>query len=194
MEPPAVGPTEGATIMARFILYVVTSADGYIARGPGDPPSAWASAEEQASFFAAIAAADWAIMGRGTHEAAPRRGRRRIVFSSRGGGWCDEAELWCDPGPISPADLVAAVRDVRPLRTGAILGGTRVHDWFLAHHAIDAVRLSVEPVSFGAGLPLFSDSAGETADAALAARGFRRREARRLNAAGTRHELWRPAP
>ena len=60
----------------EFTLTVVTSADGYIARAPDDPPQNWASAEEQALFFADVEAADWAIMGRHTHEAADRPDRR----------------------------------------------------------------------------------------------------------------------
>jgi len=35
----------------RFTLLVVCSADGFIARRPGEAPSAWASPEEQAVFL-----------------------------------------------------------------------------------------------------------------------------------------------
>jgi dihydrofolate reductase len=75
------------------------------------------------------------------------------------------------------------------LRAGLILGGTRLHDLFLAHDAIDAVHLTVEPLRFGAGLPLFSDAQGPAEDV-LAARGFRPGPARALNARGTRHTVW----
>ncbi|MEM9250186.1 MAG: hypothetical protein AAGB05_16015, partial [Pseudomonadota bacterium] len=46
----------------RLKLVVVASLDGFIARGPGHPPSDWASAEEQELFFAEVDAADWTIM------------------------------------------------------------------------------------------------------------------------------------
>lgn len=177
-----------------FTLAVVTSADGFIARTPDEPPQAWASAEEQALFFADVEAADWAVMGRRTHAAADRPDRRRIVFSAAGGAgeWRRPAQLWIDPARLGPGDLAARVAGVRPLRAGLILGGTRVHDWFLAQGAIDRVHLTVEPLRFGAGLPLFSDAAGP-AEEVLAARGFARRSTRRLNAGGTVHEVWTPA-
>jgi dihydrofolate reductase len=174
-----------------FTLAVVTSADGFIARTPDEPPQAWASPEEQALFFADVEAADWAVMGRRTHAAADRPDRRRVVFSASGGAgeWRRPTQLWIDPAGLGPGDLPARVEAVHPLRRGLILGGTRVHDWFLAHGAIDRIHLTVEPVRFGAGLPLFSEAAGPAAEV-LAAEGFVRRAARPLNAGGTVHEVW----
>jgi dihydrofolate reductase len=174
-----------------FALAVVTSADGFIARRPDEPPQAWASPEEQAVFFADVEAADWAVMGRRTHAAADRPDRRRIVFSAKGGAgeWRRPTQIWVDPAGLAPGDLPGLVAAVHPLRAGLILGGTRVHDWFLAHGAIDRIHLTVEPVTFGAGLPLFSGAVGPPAEV-LAAKGFVRRSARVLNAIGTVHEVW----
>ncbi len=176
-----------------FTLAVVTSADGFIGRRPDEPPHLWASPEEQALFFADVAAADWSVMGRRTHEAADRPDRRRIVFSTAGGAgaWRRPTQLWIDPGALLPADLPGLVAGRHPLRRGLILGGTRVHDWFLGHASIARVHLTVEPVTFGTGLPLFSHAAGPAGDV-LAAAGFRRRSSRTLNAGGTRHEVWTP--
>ncbi len=174
----------------RFTLTVVTSADGYIARTPDEPPQVWASAEEQVRFFEDVALHDWAIMGRHTHEAAERPDRHRIVFSSQFSGWQRRSQLWLDPETLTPGDLPALVEARRPMRTGLILGGTRVHDWFLQHDAIDRVHLTVEPVRFGAGLPVFSGSGGTAPDAVFAARGFAMVKKRTLNAAGTRWSRW----
>lgn len=177
-----------------FTLTVVASRDGFIARAHDDAPQAWASKEEQDLFFADVEAADWAIMGRHTHEAADRPDRRRIVFSSGAGAgeWRRPTQLWIDPARLVPADLPDLVARVRPLAAGLILGGTRVHDWFLAHRAIDRVHLTVEPVAFGGGLPLFSGRSGP-AEEVLGEAGFRRISDRALNAAGTRHSVWIPA-
>lgn len=174
-----------------WTLAVVTSVDGFIGRTPDEPPHLWASPEEQAVFLADVAAADWSVMGRGTHTAADRPDRRRIVFSSSAGAgeWRRPTQLWIDPATLAPADLPALVGHIHHLRAGLILGGTRVHDWFLAHDAIDAVHLTVEPLTFGAGLPLFSAARGP-AEEVLAARGFRLGASRRLNARGTRHTVW----
>ena len=177
----------------HFTLTVVTSRDGFIARAPGDTPASWASPEEQALFFADLEAADWGIMGRITHECANRPDRRRIVFSAAAGSgaWRRPTQLWLDPAPLRPADLAGRVGAVHPLGHGLILGGTRVHDWFLQHGAIDSVHLSVEPVAFGTGLPLFSGRQGP-AEAVLEGSGFARLSERRLNDAGTRHSVWAP--
>ncbi|RMH51655.1 MAG: hypothetical protein D6686_03810 [Alphaproteobacteria bacterium] len=169
-----------------FTLVVVASADGFIARRSGDNPAGWASAEEQALFLDRVAAADWAVMGRLTHQAADRPDRRRVVFSGRGGGWRRPGQLWLDPAGLDPDALAARVAKVHPMRDALILGGTRVHDWFLAHGRIDAVSLTVEPVRFGAGLPIFSGQQERDPVEAFLARGFRVAAARRLNMAGTR--------
>ena len=180
----------------HFTLTVVTSRDGLIARGAGDAPHLWASAEEQALFFADVEAADWSILGRRTHELADRPDRRRIVFSTAAAGdgdWRRPGQLWLDPGRVGPGDLACRVAGVHPLRRGVILGGTRVHDWFLDRGAIDRVHLTVEPLEFGTGLALFSAHPGPP-EAVLARLGFACTAQRQLNAAGTRHTTWVPDP
>ncbi len=172
---------------AAFTLLVVTTSDGFIARHPAHSPADWASPEEQALFRSEVAAADWGIMGRRTHKAADRPDRRRIVFSTSAPEphWRRPTQLWLDPAGLGPDDLPALVAPVHPLRHGAILGGTAVHDWFHRAGRIDRVQLTVEPVSFGAGLTVFSGEAGP-AEEVLARLGYRLAEERVLNPAGTR--------
>ena len=185
---------DGRATGPHFTLTVVTSADGFIARAPDDAPQSWASPEEQALFFADVEAADWAVMGRHTHLAADRPDRRRIVFSASGGAgeWRRPTQLWIDPARLTPRDLAGLVAGVHPMRSGLILGGTGVHDWFLSHGAIDRVHLSVEPLEFGAGLPLFSRHPGPP-ERALASAGFHMRAQRRLNDRPTHFSVWEPS-
>jgi dihydrofolate reductase len=159
---------------ARFTLVVACTADGFIARAPGHAPHEWASPEEQAIFLAAVDAADWAVMGRATAEAAPKPWRRRVVFSGSAAepAWRLPSQLWADPRGFTPDDLPGLVAAVRPMREALILGGTRVHDWFHAHGRIDAVTLTVEPVRFGGGVPLFSDHPGGDPVDAFERRGY----------------------
>ena len=177
-----------------YTLAVVTSADGFIARAPDHPPQAWASAEEQALFFAEVEAADWAIMGRHTHDAADKPWRRRIIFSRavREPDWRRETQVWLDPAKTLPSALPALVGDRHPLGRGLILGGTQVHDWFHRHGAIDVVKLTVEPLTFGQGLPIFTgQGAGDPVEVFRQA-GYRVTSARDLNAAGTRFVTLEP--
>lgn len=185
-----------APVRPRFTLLVVASADGFIARRPGHSPAAWASPEEQALFLATVDAADWAVMGRGTHQAAFRPHRRRIVFSGAVAEpeWRMPTHLWLDPAPLSPAGLAPLVAPVHGLRAGLILGGARVHDWFHAHRCIDAVALTVEPLRFGEGLSVFGDQVARDPLAAFVEKGYTPTGARALNAGGTRLVMLVPGP
>ena len=153
---------------------------------------AWASAEEQELFLLDVEAVDWSIMGRHTHEAADRPDRRRIVFSTKLGGWRRPSQLWVDPGRLTPRMLPGRVCEVHALARGLILGGTRVHDWFLAHRAIDRVHLTVEPIRFGSGLPVFSDARRADPVEEFTGRGFEVTSEERLNSAGTRFLVLEP--
>ena len=176
----------------RFTLTVATSADGFISRTRDEPPQAWASSEEQELFFRDVEAADWAVMGRNTHMAADRPDRRRIVFSTKTNGWIRPTQIWLDPEGITPATLPGIVGHVHPLDRGLILGGTRVHDWFLAHRAIDSVHMTIEPVVFGQGLPIFTGQQDRNPVTAFTRRGFHILFEKTLNAGGTRYLELRP--
>ena len=173
--------------MTAFTLTVATSADGYIARAPDDAPQSWASREEQDLFFRDVEAADWAIMGRHTHQAADKPQRRRIIFSSDISGWQRSTQFWLDPSACTPSQLASLVSEVYPLDHGLVLGGTRVHDWFLAHDAIDCVNLTIEPVTFGQGLQIFTDQASRNPVEVFENRGFQVESSATLNTAGTRY-------
>ncbi len=173
--------------MTTFTLTVATSEDGFISRNTDEPPQAWASAEEQALFFRDVEAADWAIMGRHTHEAADKPNRRRIIFSTTKSGWQRPTQLWIDPERLTPSELPELVGDVYPMENGLILGGTRVHDWFLERQAIDRVNLTIEPVRFGEGLPIFSVQSLRDPLAVFLSNGFRVTSEAELNSAGTRY-------
>lgn len=178
----------------HFTLAVAATLDGFIARHPGHAPADWCSPEEQAVFLAEVDAADWSVMGRGTHEAADKPFRRRIVFSSSAPApeWRRPTQLWLDPAGRAPDDLARLVAPIRPMRHGLILGGTAVHGWFHDAGRIDRVLLTVEPVSFGTGLTVFPGRSGP-AEEVFAALGYRRGDERILNARGTRLLTYTPA-
>lgn len=174
-----------------FTLTAVVSADGFIARRAGEHPGSWASAEEQARFLAEVARHDWAFMGRITHQTALRHDRHRVVFSrgAEGLDWRTDRHLWVDPAKVPLAEILAALEPVRPPRRCIVLGGTMVHDWFLAHDLIDRIELSIEPLRFGTGLSLVSGQRDGDLEALLTSRGFVVTLRQALNAGGTRLEV-----
>ncbi len=172
----------------RFTLIVVTSRDGYIAPPDGASPRAWASAEEQRHFHGLMAGLDWAFMGRRTHELAWRPDRRRVVFTGALAGpeWRHPLHLWVDPARVGLEAMLARLVAVHPARMCGILGGVAVHDWFAARGLIDAVELTIEPLTFAGGLPLLSWAKGAEPLATLTGLGLRQVDERALNAGGTR--------
>ena len=129
----------------------------------------WASPEEQAWFVDRVNAADWSFMGRITHEQAPRRDRRRVIFSTGANEpeWRQPWQLWVDPATTDLSELLAEIDQRHPARDCIVLGGTRVHDWFLEHWRPDSVTLSIEPLEFGSGMKLFSFQTDTDPDAIM---------------------------
>ena len=158
----------------RFSLVVVASLDGFIARTVGHAPADWQSPEEQAFFLRTVAGADWSVLGRTTHQTAFRLDRRRVVFSHSAPlpEWRSPLHLWLDPSAMTPDDLASLVAPVRPMRSALILGGAEVAAWFLEYGRIDEVLLSIEPVVFKTGLPIFvGDGEGDPVER-VSAKGF----------------------
>lgn len=146
----------------KISLLAVLSEDGFMAQYSGHAPSSWASKEEQDYFFGRMDGMDWSFMGRNTHEAAFREDRKRVVFSNQVPRyeWRSDCHLWVNPQAVSYTQILDIIQ---PTGECALLGGTRVHDWFLAAGQIDVIELSFEPISLGAGLPLFGDWASKGA-------------------------------
>lgn len=185
-----------STARASFTLIAVASRDGFITGPRGEPPREWASPEEQLLFAESVSALDWSFMGRSTHVEAWRPDRRRVVFSRsfRTPLWQHPRRLWVDPERVAFETILAALQPVHPPEHCGILGGVQVHDWFAARGLIDAADITIEPVVFGGGLPLFSHGATNDPAAAMAALGLVETDVMTLNAAGSRlHRFSRPA-
>lgn len=180
----------------EFTLVVATSSDGFIARRSGESPASWASPEEQTHFFGKVGAACWSVMGRKTHEVADREDRRRIIFSGHveEPEWRRPTQVWVNPARLEPDDLPMLVEAVEPMTAPLILGGTLVHDWFHQHRAIARIELTVEPVAFGSGLPVFSGDGASDPLTLFGCRGYGVIGDRVLNRKGTRLISLEPVP
>jgi len=178
-------------VTARFVLLAVVSSDGFIARYPGHPPWEWASPEEQARFRATMDLVTWSVLGRITHETAPRPERKRIVFTGavKSIAWLTPNHLAFNP---AGATFDEALEIARPEGLVAVLGGTRVHDYMLGIGRVDELRLSIEPVRFGEGLGMFTGVAWLGLDDHLARHGMARAgEDEKFNDLGTVERRYR---
>jgi dihydrofolate reductase len=157
----------------KFTAFVAASVDGRISLDPGKSPD-WTSREDQKFFHAALAKFDAVVVGRSTFEAARKSLEKRntYVLSSR-------------PTKIDRTGLVTFVNpsraDLRKIfekhTAVAVLGGGRVYQTMLDEKLMDEIYVTLEPLIFGQGVPMFI---GGTSTA-----GLQLLAARKLNHAGT---------
>ncbi|MBI5466311.1 MAG: dihydrofolate reductase [Candidatus Kerfeldbacteria bacterium] len=139
----------------HFTALAVTAIDGKIARYPGHL-SDWASPEDKDALHAELDRSDVVVVGRATYELVKDRldSRDCLVFTRSVKGLVRQGEhcLYCNADQVNLADVLVQYGYKRV----AILGGTQVYSWFLKHNLIDELYLTIEPLVFGAGLPLFA--------------------------------------
>ena len=142
--------------MINYTLAFACSQDGFIARHTGDNPFEWTSKEDQIHLKNLIKYNEWQVMGRVTHELNPNESRNRIVFTRS----TDEIKLideriknqyYFNPDLHQWKEFKRLCQE-RVL----ILGGTKVHDFFLYADLINLMYITVEPLNFTKGVPAFS--------------------------------------
>ena len=142
--------------MVNYTLAFASSLDGFIARHSNDNPFEWTSKNDQDHLKNLINQHEWQVMGRKTHELNPNNTRKRIVFSRQ----FKKIELikndipnqfyfnpdkhqWNEFENICTTDVL-------------ILGGTKIHDFFLYADLINKIYITIEPIHFKSGVPAFS--------------------------------------
>jgi len=142
--------------MINYTLAFATSLDGFIARYAEDNPFEWTSKNDQDHLKNLINQHEWQVMGRKTHELNPNHARKRIVFSRQ----FEKVQLIKQDIPnqyyFNP-DLNQWHEFEKICSTSVlILGGTKIHDFFLYANLIDKIFITVEPIYFKTGIPAFS--------------------------------------
>ena len=141
----------------KIIVYIATSADGYIARRDGD--FSWLNRPAvkgnygMAKFYKKV---DTVIMGRKTYELGVKMGQagypgmHNYVFS-RKAGKTDASNI-----EFVNEDVSAFAKRVRRTRGKHIwlVGGSEVIASFLDHNQIDELIIHVIPLFIGEGIPL----------------------------------------
>ena len=144
----------------HVLSVVVSSIDGYITKHDGGGTTHWASAEDQAHFFAAMATCDVSIMGGQTYRSSrasilaslPTSTRRRVVWTRDVERFADDAvagklEFTDEPLPV----VIDRLRAEKHQRC-CVLGGGEVYGALLADNLVDELSVTIEPLVFGRGI------------------------------------------
>ncbi len=152
--------------MARIVLYIAVSIDGYIADAEGG--ISWLEAVDEPgedygyeSFFNDI---DVLLMGRKTYEQIlgfgdwPYDNKQTYVFTGHPiSSPREDISFVADP----PAEIIEKIEQNEDIQRIWLVGGGKLNGSFLAEGLIDEMILSIIPVTLGSGIPLFK---GQTAD------------------------------
>lgn len=142
----------------KCILVAAISRDEYLTNGSDPQPLHWTSREDHV-FFAKIRAEHHLfVMGETTYrhgKAQPTAGRLQVVLTHRPEAFSDEAVAsqleFHDLSPLQFVEKYAGMHD-----SCLILGGGRVYAAFERAGLIDEMYITIEPLTFGAGVHLFN--------------------------------------
>ncbi|MDA1337509.1 MAG: dihydrofolate reductase family protein [bacterium] len=134
----------------KTFLIAALSADGFIGKDSGHLAD-WTSKEDKKFFVETTKKAEAIIMGENTYETIkrPLPGRLNIVYSR------DKEYEGVEVTKEDPKNLLLSLAK-RGYNEVAICGGSQIYTMFMEQGLIDKLYLSIEPVIFGKGIPLFN--------------------------------------
>ena len=142
-----------ALFFMKVILVAAISADGKIAEKVDQSSLDWTSKEDTQFFVEKTKEVGTVIMGKKTYATfgKPLKGRRLIVLTSKPGD--EVAQEGLEYTSEAPRELLKrlASEGVSQVVVG---GGASVYGQFIAAGLVDEVFLTLEPIFFGAGVPL----------------------------------------
>ncbi|TSD05767.1 MAG: dihydrofolate reductase [Parcubacteria group bacterium Greene0714_7] len=137
----------------RFVAYVATSIDGRISLEKRKLPD-WTSKEDWKFFQSELAHADVVVVGRNTYLSAQSRLQKRTTFvlSSRVKNTLKKGTVtFVNPACQNLKKLFSVYKTV------AIVGGARVYQTMLDNNLLHELYVTIEPLVFGRGIPMFSN-------------------------------------
>src|SRR3954451_674847 len=138
----------------QVILMAAVTLDGKLARHAGHLTD-WTSPEDKRLFWAETRQAGVIIIGHNTYKTLPRplKGRLHIVLTRH------PTRHSAIPGVVeftdAPPEAIVADLAGRGFTRAVLVGGAQANALFLAADLVDEIWLTVEPVIFGQGVPLF---------------------------------------
>jgi dihydrofolate reductase len=139
----------------KVFIVAATTADGFIGR-TADHLADWSSKEDKKLFVKLTKEAGTMVMGSKTFATIGRAlpGRKTIVYTR------DPHESDIDDVTFTneaPADLVNRLAN-EGHESLAICGGASIYSLFMESGVVDELYLTIEPVVFGTGVPLFGNT------------------------------------
>jgi dihydrofolate reductase len=134
-----------------FIIAAVT-ADGFIAQSPDQISTSWTSKEDKQFFSERTKKAGLVVMGARTFATIgkPLPRRHTIVYSNE-----DLGTEGIEITSKDPKELIADL-EARGYKEVAICGGSSIYSLFINSGIVNTIYLTVHPVFFGSGIPLFN--------------------------------------
>ena len=143
--------------MKVFIIAALT-ADGFIAKNPGQSTLTWRSKGDRQFFIAKTKEARVVVMGLNTAKTSkrPMPDRLNIIYAKSKEElphW-KEFEGW-EVTQKEPSALLQELSE-RGYEQVAICGGSTIYTMFMQAGVVDILYLTVEPVLFGQGMNIFN--------------------------------------
>ena len=139
----------------KIILIVATSANGYIAQDEQDKIN-WTSTEDRRLFADITKEAGVVVMGNTTYKTlkGPLVDRLTIVMSRH--------SQHSQPGIVefthnTPQEIISSL-EKRNFSTVCIAGGSQIYSLFLSTNLVNEIWITINPVVFAKGIPLFNAS------------------------------------
>lgn len=142
--------------MKVFIIAAI-SVDGFIGLN-SEHEADWTSKEDKQLFVKLTKESGVMVMGSSTFKTIGRGlpGRKTIVYTSKPESF-GEYEGDVEATNESPAELISRLEKVG-YKSVAICGGAQIYSLFMESGLVTDLYITVEPVVFGSGIPLFGNA------------------------------------
>ncbi len=158
---------------SQYIAIVAASIDGRISLTHQKHPD-WTSAEDYRTFKKLLSTMDAFVVGLNTYRAgsALLKGKPTVVFTHRAvQSKKDATVIFINPQTVNIAKIL------RPYKRVGIVGAGQVYQTMLDKGLLDELYVTLEPLVFGRGKPMF--------DGGTKTKRFQLISVRRLNRSGT---------
>ncbi|MDH3825753.1 MAG: dihydrofolate reductase family protein [Nitrosopumilus sp.] len=147
--------------MRKFILFIASSLDGYIARENGDID--WLPENTVSGYDEFYKTIDTVVMGKKTYDqvltfgAYPYKDKKSYVFTRNN----DQTK---NKNTEFVSDIDKLVKDIitNSGKNIWLVGGAEIISSFVNYGFVDEIILSIVPVALGKGIPLFKNIQKET--------------------------------